>query len=164
MKVLYDGKEIGNIVTNRSLSIPEALNLIGIDPNEEEGSEPKYDYSLFELDYSSEYAAQLGRKGGSVKSDRKAKTSAENGKKVSRGQKFTIRSKFHPTSINIVAELDTLLSDSQVRRIDKALCGMRDCTCGGINWAEVDGDYQLVKDHEMRGGYDTDVYMITAGH
>lgn len=108
-------------------------------------------------------AVELGKLGGSVKSERKAKTSAENGKKVSRGQKFTIRSKFHPTSINIVAELDTLLSDSQVRRIDKALCGMRDCTCGGINWAEVYGDYQLVKGREMRYGYDTDVYMITAG-
>jgi len=87
MKILYDGKEIGNIVTNRSLSIPEALNLIGIDPNEEEGGDPKYDYSLFELDYTSEYASAMGRKGGSVKSERKAITSRENGKKGGRPKK-----------------------------------------------------------------------------
>jgi hypothetical protein len=87
MKILYDGKEIGNIVTNRSLSIPEALSLISIDPNEEEDGDPKYDYSLFELDYTSEYASAMGRKGGSVKSERKAITSRENGKKGGRPSK-----------------------------------------------------------------------------
>ncbi len=89
MKVLYDGKEIGSIVTNRSLNIPEALSLIGIDPNEEEGGDPKYDYSLFELDYSSEHAAELGRKGGSAKSVRKAAAVRENGKLGGRPKKQT---------------------------------------------------------------------------
>jgi len=106
-------------------------------------------------------AVELGKLGGSVTSERKAQSSADNIKKSKLGQKFTIRSKFHPTSINIVAELDTLLSDSQVRRIIKALCGMADCHCGGIGWSSVEGDggdYHIM--HQANPD-DTDSYWIT---
>ncbi len=105
-------------------------------------------------------AVELGKLGGAVKSTRKAITSAENGRKAAIGQKFTIRSNLHKASINVVAEPGTPLSDSQVKRINRALCGMPDCRCGGINWATVDGNYELVKDHEMRGCYHTDIYII----
>ena len=83
-------------------------------------------------------AVELGRLGGSAKSPRKAQTSAENGKKAALGQKFIIRSNFHNTRINIVSEVDTALSESQVKRINRTLCGMSDCMCGGINNCTVE--------------------------
>ena len=51
VKVLYDGEIIGRITTNRSLTIDEALELIGVDPNEMDGGDTKYDFELFELVY-----------------------------------------------------------------------------------------------------------------
>ena len=106
-------------------------------------------------------AVELGKLGGAAKSPRKALTSAENGKKAALGQKFTIRSKFHPTSINIVSEVDTALSESQVKRIDRALCGMSDCSCGGINNCTVED--QDGNRHEMfldTNGGKKDEYII----
>jgi len=50
LKVLYDGKIVGYITTNRNLTIDEALKLVEIDPNEMEGGDPKYDFELFELE------------------------------------------------------------------------------------------------------------------
>jgi hypothetical protein len=50
MVVLYDGKKIGTITTNRSLTMEEALGLINIDPNEmEDVNDRKYDWELFEF-------------------------------------------------------------------------------------------------------------------
>jgi hypothetical protein len=51
MKVLYDGEVIGEIVTNRSLTVWEALEILGIDPEEKEGGDPKYEVEKFELRY-----------------------------------------------------------------------------------------------------------------
>ena len=49
MKVLYDGEVIGEIVTNRSLTLWEALEILGIDPEEKEGGERKYLMELFDM-------------------------------------------------------------------------------------------------------------------
>ena len=55
MKLLYDGKEVGKIVTNRSLSLEECFELCNIDINEmEDENTPKWDYELFEMDYEDE--------------------------------------------------------------------------------------------------------------
>ena len=52
MKVYYDGEEIADILTNRSMTIDEALTLLNIDPNErDEQDELIYDFELFEIDY-----------------------------------------------------------------------------------------------------------------
>ena len=51
MKVLYDGEKIGEIMTNRSLSLTECFDLLGIDITEEEGGDPVWDYDLFEMVY-----------------------------------------------------------------------------------------------------------------
>ena len=51
VKVLYDGEVLGRITTNRSLTIDEALSLIGVNPFEMDGGDPKWDYELFELVY-----------------------------------------------------------------------------------------------------------------
>ncbi|MDD2268212.1 MAG: hypothetical protein PHY15_01525 [Eubacteriales bacterium] len=52
MKVYYDGKQIGQITTNRSMTVDEALEIIGVDPNEQDaGGEYKYDFELFETRY-----------------------------------------------------------------------------------------------------------------
>ena len=51
MKVLYDGEKIGEIMTNRSLSLTECLDLLDIDINAQEGGDPMWDYDLFEMVY-----------------------------------------------------------------------------------------------------------------
>jgi len=51
MKVLYDGEKIGEIMTNRSLSLTECFDLLGIDITEEEGGDPVWDYALFSMVY-----------------------------------------------------------------------------------------------------------------
>jgi hypothetical protein len=62
-------------------------------------------------------------------------------------KKITIRNKFHNTEATLVPSkiqeveqghehvIFATLSDSQVRRADKVLCGMKDCKCGGIHAA-----------------------------
>jgi hypothetical protein len=51
MYVKYGIKVVGKIMTDRSMTIGEALDLIGIDPNETDGGDPVWDYGLFEMDY-----------------------------------------------------------------------------------------------------------------
>jgi hypothetical protein len=51
MKLLYDGKAVGTITTNHSMTIDEACNLLGIDPNEMDGQDFKWDFELFEMEY-----------------------------------------------------------------------------------------------------------------
>lgn len=51
MKVKYNGETIGTITTNHSMSIDDALSIIGIDPNEMDGQDFKYDFELFEMEY-----------------------------------------------------------------------------------------------------------------
>ena len=53
MKVFYEGKQIGEIITNRSMTVDEALELLGIDPNErdEQTDELIYDFELFATEY-----------------------------------------------------------------------------------------------------------------
>lgn len=52
MKLKYNGEVIGTITTNHSLSLEECFELLGIDINEEEGGDPKWDYEKFEMDWS----------------------------------------------------------------------------------------------------------------
>ena len=51
LRVTYDGKEIGRILTNRSMTIDEALGILGIDPTEMDGNDPVWDFELFDLEY-----------------------------------------------------------------------------------------------------------------
>jgi hypothetical protein len=51
--------------------------------------------------------------------------------------KIQLHNDFHNTNVNIIVSEpnrygDYKLSDSQVRRIRKALCGMSDCGCGTV--------------------------------
>jgi hypothetical protein len=51
-KIFYDGKEIGYILTDRSLTLTECLHLLNIDINEmEDVNTPKWDYELFSMEY-----------------------------------------------------------------------------------------------------------------
>lgn len=46
---------------------------------------------------------------------------------------ITIRNDFHGTESRIrVKALPAVLTDSQVRRVRRELCGMADCRCGGV--------------------------------
>ena len=53
---------------------------------------------------------------------------------------FTIRNDFHNTSVKVRCdalqhihnEIEISPSVSQIKRIHRELCGMSDCTCGGI--------------------------------
>ena len=51
LRVTYDGKEIGRILSNRSMTIGEALGVLGIDPTEMDGNDPVWDFELFDLEY-----------------------------------------------------------------------------------------------------------------
>ena len=51
MEVLYDGEKIGEIMTNRTLSLVDCFDIPGIDIYEQEGSDPVWDYDLFKMVY-----------------------------------------------------------------------------------------------------------------
>jgi len=52
MRLLYDGKPVGEITTNRSLTLEECFDLLNIDIREmEDDNTLKWDYELFEMDY-----------------------------------------------------------------------------------------------------------------
>jgi hypothetical protein len=62
----------------------------------------------------------------------------------------TLKNDFHNTRVSVrVAEQGAILSPTQRRRVERALCGMADCECGTIRgdqdlpegWA-VDGYWQ----------------------
>jgi hypothetical protein len=67
---------------------------------------------------------------------------------------ITLRNDFHNTEINVRADVDEgsiTLTPSQIKRVERALCGM-DCTCSGplgvrgpqnprIRDIEIDRDY-----------------------
>ena len=60
MNLKYDGKVIGTITTNRSLTIEECLDIIGIDPEEmEDENTAKWDYELFEMDYDTNRESEM---------------------------------------------------------------------------------------------------------
>jgi hypothetical protein len=46
--------------------------------------------------------------------------------------KITIWSISHPTMAYVIPAADGTLTEGQVQRIEKALCGMSDCRCGGL--------------------------------
>ena len=56
--------------------------------------------------------------------------------------KLTITNTFHNSSVNvIIKENPVTLSESQVKRVEKELCGM-DCSCGSMwssNHTEIEG-------------------------
>lgn len=48
MKLIYDGKVVGNILGGNNLTIDECCKLCGIDPNEQDdGYEYVWDFDLF---------------------------------------------------------------------------------------------------------------------
>jgi hypothetical protein len=49
LEVLYDGKVIGQITTNHSMTVWEALELLDIDVFAEDGGIPKYEIELFDF-------------------------------------------------------------------------------------------------------------------
>jgi hypothetical protein len=46
--------------------------------------------------------------------------------------KITLHNHFHNTEVTIHAEVGDVLTPSQLKRVRKALCGMRDCGCGAL--------------------------------
>lgn len=48
----------------------------------------------------------------------------------------TITNDFHSTSVTVVVPADGILSVSQTKRVYRELCGMSDCTCGGIRGSQ----------------------------
>jgi hypothetical protein len=53
-KVLYDGEVIGEVITNRSMTVWEVLEIIGINPEDMEAGERKYDPELFDIVWDDE--------------------------------------------------------------------------------------------------------------
>ena len=42
----------------------------------------------------------------------------------------TLRNNFHNTECRVRPDANGVLSPSQVKRVRRALCGIKDCTCG----------------------------------
>lgn len=53
-KVLYDGEVIGEVITNRSMTAWEVLEIIGVNPEDMEAGERKYDPELFDIVWDDE--------------------------------------------------------------------------------------------------------------
>lgn len=51
MKLLYDGKSVGEIITNKNLTLEECFDLLDIDIDEMSDGDPVWDYDLFEMNY-----------------------------------------------------------------------------------------------------------------
>ena len=52
MKLLYNGEKIGQITTNKSLTLEECFELLNLDIYEmEDENTPKWDYELFSMEY-----------------------------------------------------------------------------------------------------------------
>jgi hypothetical protein len=77
-------------------------------------------------------------------------TPNKRGKKMT---KITVTNDFHNTSINLQVKGDTL-TRSQMRRVNRELCGMSDCCCGDIV-GEDNRDYEQVEMHDIDGFYNT---------
>jgi len=46
---------------------------------------------------------------------------------------ITLRNEFHGSAVNVrVHSVPVTLTASQTKRVYRELCGMRDCTCGGL--------------------------------
>ena len=61
---------------------------------------------------------------------------------------YTIRNDFHGSSVNVrcegvshyPGECTIYLSKSQIKRVNRALCGMSDCQCGSIRGQQETND------------------------
>jgi hypothetical protein len=72
--------------------------------------------------------------------------------------RITIKNSFHRTQVTLNTEVDQVLTPSQAKRAEKALCGMDDCMCGGI----MGGDSEA--QHVVRRAFDPDgnpMYAVT---
>lgn len=76
-----------------------------------------------------------------------------NGKK----QKITLGNDFHNSSAVVIAEIDerddrryVMLSKSQYDRARRKLCGLSQCTCGGIRGIQLGPDgRRIYVEHEI---------------
>jgi hypothetical protein len=67
--------------------------------------------------------------------------------------KITFKNDYHSTEINLHVKGDTL-TRSQMRRVNKELCGMSDCCCGDIR-GHHDFEYEPTQAKDIDGWYDT---------
>jgi hypothetical protein len=56
--ITHEGKQVGHVVTNHSLTTDELLRLAGIDPTEMDGGDPRWDYGKFEFEALSDQEYQ----------------------------------------------------------------------------------------------------------
>ena len=71
---------------------------------------------------------------------------------------ITLKNDFHNTEVNIrvSGKSPWTLSVSQTKRVDRTLCGMADCSCGGIRGPQnVSIDYDSDRDGNMQYVLDT---------
>ena len=56
---------------------------------------------------------------------------------------ITLTNDFHNSSVNVRAQLGTDLSERQVRRIRRVLCGIEDCTCSARTGVRGEQQYWI---------------------
>ena len=51
MELWHDGEKVGEILTDRTLSLDDCIEILGIDLTEQVGGDPVWDYDLFKMIY-----------------------------------------------------------------------------------------------------------------
>lgn len=67
--------------------------------------------------------------------------------------KTTITNTFHNSSVNVILRDDGILSESQMGRVRRTLCGIEGCCCFGPSFLEVD-DATITWDYRGPDGVD----------
>ena len=66
--------------------------------------------------------------------------------------KYTLKNEYHHTQVTLQVDDNANLSPSQIAKAQRALCGMKDCLCGGINaFPKTDNNFILVHQDNGRG-------------
>ena len=74
--------------------------------------------------------------------------------------KIEIRSKFHNSRVVVNVQLNESLTKSQVNRINRTLCGIKDCGCGGINFSQVEDPSGFRLAHQDTRTGETDYFVV----
>jgi len=57
--------------------------------------------------------------------------------------RITIKNHVHGTQSQINGEVGDRLSNAQINKLFKALCGMNDCTCGGLMRGDATDEHEI---------------------
>lgn len=70
--------------------------------------------------------------------------------------KIILYNDFHNTEVNVVVPFNGVLTKSQMRRVQKKLCGRKNCACGPVRGDKnPDFAYTSATDYNSRSEYES---------